>query len=162
MTLAMLIDEGLPRLRNPTNIVSSYWRATLGSLRLGKITPELVALHRDHLLGADCRGYRHRSSKPRSPAAVRNCIVELSRLFSLAIKKLRGMEANPCNNVKEPPASYDVPQGIDASAQTPLTNGFLEAFDGPHQVGKRRARIFHGLPRSGSLSSRSRASLTSA
>ena len=60
MTFATLIDEGVPRLRNPTAFIFAYWRDALGTLRLDNVTPELIASHRDRLLGADCRGYGHR------------------------------------------------------------------------------------------------------
>ena len=87
MTLGHLLDEALPRLTNPTAAVFAYWREQLGDVRLDKITPELIALHRDRLLGADCRGHNHKTAKPRSPATVRNYLIELSRLFALAVKE---------------------------------------------------------------------------
>ncbi len=68
MTLGHLLDEALPRLANPTTAVFAYWRAELGDVPLAKISPELIALHRDRLLGAACRGHRHKRTKPRSPA----------------------------------------------------------------------------------------------
>lgn len=108
MTLATLIDEGMPRLRNPTERIFAYWRGALGTLRLDKITPELIATHRDRLLGEACRGHGQRTSKARSPATVRNYLIELSRLFALAVKELRVMEANPCRNVTKPAASRPV------------------------------------------------------
>jgi hypothetical protein len=61
MTLRHLLDEALPRLTNPTTAVFDYWRAELGDVQLMKISPELIALHRDRLLGAACRGHRHKS-----------------------------------------------------------------------------------------------------
>lgn len=99
MTFSHLLDEGLPRLQKPTAAIFAYWREQLGSIRLDKITPEMIALHRDRLLGAGCRGYNHRRTKPRSPATVRNYLIELSRLFTLAVKELRVMEANPRSRV---------------------------------------------------------------
>lgn len=51
MTLSNIIDEDLPRLTNPTASVFAYWREHLGDVRLDKITPEQIALHRDLLLG---------------------------------------------------------------------------------------------------------------
>jgi hypothetical protein len=72
MTLDQLIDDALPRLTNPTAAIFVYWREQLGDVRLDRITPEQIALHRDRLLGADCRGHNHKTSKPRSPATVRN------------------------------------------------------------------------------------------
>jgi integrase len=108
MTLGQLLDEALPRLTNPTGAIFAYWRAHLGDVRLDKITPEQIALHRDRLLGADCRGHNHKTSKPRSTATVRNYLIELSRLFSLAIKELRVMDGNPCKAVTKPAASNEV------------------------------------------------------
>ena len=60
-----------------------------------------AAIHRDRLLGSDCRGHNHKTVKPRSPATVRNYLVELSRLFTLAVRELRVMDANPCASVKK-------------------------------------------------------------
>ncbi len=108
MTLGDLLDEALPRLTRPTTAVFAYWRAELGDIQLTKITPELIALHRDRLLGAACRGHRHKRTKPRSPATVRNYLIELGRLFALAVKELRVMEMNPCANVTKPKASAQV------------------------------------------------------
>ena len=62
----------LARLTNPTAAVFAYWRAELGDVRSTKITPGVDRHHRDRLLGAACRGHRHKRSKPRSPATVRN------------------------------------------------------------------------------------------
>src|ERR1700687_1478701 len=107
-TLAHLIDEALPRLAKPTTVAFAYWREHLGDLRLDKITPELIALYRDRLLGAACRGHNHKTAKPRSPATVRNYLIEISRLFALAVKELRVMDRNPCARVTRPPPSTEV------------------------------------------------------
>jgi integrase len=108
MTLAHLIDEGLPRLTNPTVAAFAYWREHLGDVRLERIEPEMIVLHRDRLLGADCRGHNHKRTKPRTPATVRNYLIELSRLFTLAVKELRVMESNPCASVIKPEPSDEV------------------------------------------------------
>ena len=89
-------------------------------MRLDKITPELIALHRDRLLGADCRGHKHKTVKPRSPATVRNYLIELSRLFALAVKELRVMEANPCASVTKPKASTEVVRWLSDDERTAL------------------------------------------
>lgn len=52
MTVEQLIDEGMPRLRNPTAAAFAYWREHLGTLRLIDVTPNVIARHRDLLLGA--------------------------------------------------------------------------------------------------------------
>ena len=108
MTLADLMDEAVPRLVKPTVVAFAYWREHLGDVRLDKITPELIALHRDRLLGADCRGHKHKTSKPRASATVRNYLIELSRLFALAVREMRVMDRNPCARVIRPPASTEV------------------------------------------------------
>jgi integrase len=108
MTLEQLLDEGLPRLTSLTAANFDYWREQLGNVRLEKLTPELIALHRDRLLGADCCGYKHKRTKPRSPATVRNYLIELSRLFTLAVKELRVMDTNPCARVTKPSVSNEV------------------------------------------------------
>ena len=52
LTLAQLMEDALPRLTNPTEAVFAYWRAEVGELRRDKMTPELIAAHRDRLLGS--------------------------------------------------------------------------------------------------------------
>jgi len=69
------------------------------------VTPNVIAVHRDRLLGASCGGFKHKKRKPRSSATVRNYLLQLSRLFTLAVKELRVMDANPCVNVRKPAAS---------------------------------------------------------
>jgi integrase len=108
MTLGHLLDEALPRMTNPTVAAFAYWREQLGAVRLDKITPELVALHRDRLRGAACRGHNHKTTKPRSSATVRNYLIELSRLFALAVRELRVMDSNPCARVTRPAPSTEV------------------------------------------------------
>ena len=112
MTLAQLIDEALPQLVNPTMAAFAYWREHLGDVCLSKLqaAPHLIAVHRDRLLGADCRGHNHKTAKPRAPATVKNYLIELGRLFALAIKELRIMETNPCARVMKPQASNNVVQ----------------------------------------------------
>jgi integrase len=119
-TLGQLIDDALPRLTNPTAVAFSYWREQFGDLRLDRITPELIALHRDRLLGAHCRGHNHKTVKPRSPATVRNYLIELSRLFALAVKELRLMETNPCTRVNKPKASTEVVRWLSDEERTAL------------------------------------------
>jgi integrase len=120
MSFGQLLDEALPRLTNPTAGVFAYWREQLGNMPLERITPELIALYRDRLLGASCRGYNHKSVKPRSPATVRNYLIELSRLFALAVKELRVMEANPCLRVKKPKASTQVVRWLSDDERSAL------------------------------------------
>jgi len=105
MTVAELIDEGMPQLRNPTAAAFAYWREHLGTLRLIDVTPNVIAVHRNRLLGAPCGGHNHKKRKPRGPDTVRNYLIELSRLFTFAMKELRVMDSNPCANVSRPPAS---------------------------------------------------------
>jgi len=120
MTFGHLLDETLPRLTNPTVAAFAYWREQLGNLRLYKVTPELIALHRDCLLGAACRGYKHKRTKPRSSATVRNYLIELSRLFTLAVKELRVLETNPCSNVTKPGASNEVVRYLSGDERAAL------------------------------------------
>jgi integrase len=120
MTLGLLLDEALPRLTNPSVAAFAYWREHMGDLRLEKITPELIASHRDLLLGADCRGHNHKTSKPRSSATVRNYIIELGRLFALAVKELRVMEANPVTRVTKPKGSAEVVRFLSDEERTAL------------------------------------------
>jgi integrase len=120
MTLADLIDDALPRLTHPAGVIFAYWREALGDIRLDRITPELVAQHRDRLLGADCRGYNHKTVKRRSSATVRNYLIELSRLFALAVKELRVMDANPCASVTKPKASAEVVRYLSDDERTAL------------------------------------------
>jgi integrase len=119
-TFGQLIDDALPRLTNPTAVAFAYWREHLGDLRLDRITPELIALHRDQLLGANCRGHSHKTIKPRSPATVRNYLIELSRLFALAVKELRLLETNPCARVNKPKASTEVVRWLSDEERTEI------------------------------------------
>lgn len=105
MTLAQLIDEATPKLDKPVAAAFGYWREQLGTLRLIDLTPQMVAIHRDLLLGAPASGFRHKTCKPRSAATVRNYLVELSRLFTVAIRELHVCESNPVAAVTKPPAS---------------------------------------------------------
>ena len=129
MTLAHLIDEGLPRLANPTTAIFAYWGEHLGEMKLDKIqaAPELIALHRDRLLGADCRGHKHKTAKPRSAATVKNYLIELSRLFALAVKELRVMDANPCASVKKPKVSNEVVRFLSDYERTALLKACRES-----------------------------------
>ena len=120
MTLGQLLDEALPRLTHPTAAVFAYWREHLGDMRLSRITPELIAVHRDRLLGAKCRGHNHRSSKPRSTATVRNYLIELSRLFALAVKELRVLDANPCASVTRPKTANEIVRWLSDDERTAL------------------------------------------
>lgn len=105
MTVADLIDEAKPRLQKPVETVFTYWREAIGTMRLADVSPALIATHRDRLLGEPTGGHRYRKLKPRSPATVRNYLVELSRLFAYAVKELHVMDENPCMRVTKPSAS---------------------------------------------------------
>ena len=130
MTLNHLIDEGVPRLQNPTSAIFAYWREHLGDVRLDKITPELIAQHRDLLLGVECRGHKHKTARPRSSATVRNYLIEISRLFTLAVKELRIMESNPCAKVTKPKASTEVVRYLSDDERTALLDA-CKASDSP-------------------------------
>lgn len=105
MTVAELIDLALPQLRNPATACFDYWREAIGTLRLIDVTPQVIAVHRDTLLGQPCGGNGHKKHKPRSTATVRNYMIELGRLFSHAVKEMWVMESNPCTRVNKPKAS---------------------------------------------------------
>ncbi|MEJ7667583.1 MAG: site-specific integrase [Casimicrobiaceae bacterium] len=132
MTLAQLIDEALPRLLNPTMAAFAYWREHLGDVRLSKLeaAPHLVTLHLDRLLGTDCCGYGHKTTKPRKPATVRNYAIELSRLFSFAIKELRVMDVNPCARITKPRASQCVVRFLSDDERTALLTACKESESG--------------------------------
>jgi integrase len=122
----------------PTKLAAELWAARTEAARKGRaiasargmtlghlldealITPELIAHHRDRLLGADCRGHNYKSTKPRSPATVRNYLIELSRLFALAVKELRVIDANPCARVTKPKASTEVVRWLTDDERTAL------------------------------------------
>lgn len=107
MTVADLIDEALPHLKNPVGVVFAYWREAIGTMRLIDVqsSPHLIATHRDRLLGEPTGGHRYKKLKPRSQSTVRNYLVELARLFAYAVKELHVMEENPCTRVAKPSAS---------------------------------------------------------
>jgi integrase len=130
MTLADLIDEALPHLRNPVSVVFDYWREALGTLRLVDVTPAQIAVHRDRLLGAPSGGFRYRTLKPRSTNTVRNYLIELGRLFAYAVKELHVMEDNPCTKVAKPAASKWRVRFLDDDERTALLAG-CKASDSP-------------------------------
>jgi integrase len=108
MTFGQMLDAVLPRLTNPTTAIFAYWREAFGNLRVDRVTPDLIAKQRDRLHGAECRGHGHKSVKPRSAATVRNYMIELSRAFTVAVRELRILAANPCSAVKKPPPSRQI------------------------------------------------------
>jgi integrase len=120
MTVADLIDEALPRLKKPVQVIFGYWREAIGTLRLADVTPALIATHRDRLLGEPTGGYRYRKFKPRSRATVRNYMIELGRLFAYAVKELHVMEENPCTRVSKPSASKWRVRFLDDDERTAL------------------------------------------
>jgi len=61
----------------------------------------MIDAHLQRLLGAECRGYRHKTVKPRSAATVRNYAIEPGRLFEKAVR-LGYIETNPCRKVEKP------------------------------------------------------------
>lgn len=130
MTLGQLIDEALPRLKNPTDAIFGYWREHLGDVRLDRLTPDMIAHHRDRLPGAPCAGFRHKTTKPRAPATVLNYLVELSRLFTLACKEMRVMESNPCVAVKNPALSNKVVRFLSKDERAALLEA-CKASDSP-------------------------------
>jgi hypothetical protein len=95
MTLAQLIDDGMPHLVNPVAAAFAYWRDQLGTRRLHDVTPQMIAIHRDLLLDAATCGFKHKRLKQRSPATVRNYLLQLSRLFTWAIREARVCDTNP-------------------------------------------------------------------
>jgi integrase len=105
MTAAQMLDEVVPRLRNPVACVFAYWREAIGSLRLIDVSPALIAQHRDLLLGAPCAGHGHKHTRPRSTHTVRNYLVELARAYQIAMTELRIVDSNPVALVAKPPAS---------------------------------------------------------
>lgn len=93
------------KLERPVAAAFAYSRVAIGERRLSKITPQLIADHRDLLLGAPCGGWRNKRLRKRSSATVRNYLVELSRLFTLAIKEMHVIDTNPVANIKKPKPS---------------------------------------------------------
>jgi integrase len=104
-TVATMLDEVLPRLKNPVGAVFAYWREAIGDLRLIDVSATLIAKHRDLLLGAPCAGHGHKKKRPRSTHTVRNYLVELGRAYQIAMKELRLVDSNPVALVSKPPAS---------------------------------------------------------
>jgi len=122
MTLSALMDEALPRLKHPCNAAFAHWRGQLGDVPIAKITPDVIAFHRDRLLGAPCSGFKHKTAKPRAPATVDNYLIELSRLFTLAVREMCVMDVNPCANVKKPGIRNDVVRFLSDDERAALLN----------------------------------------
>jgi integrase len=101
LTLADLIDEVEPRLRRRAAPLR-YWRDELGHLRLAKIRPALIALHRDRLIGAPCGGWGYKKLKPRSPGTVWMYLQVLHRVFAIGQRELFLITENPVSAVKRP------------------------------------------------------------
>jgi len=102
MTFSQLLEEVEPRLRQPYKAALEYWRAQLGSLRIARISPALLDVHRDRLLGAPCRSHKHKKTKPRSATTTWHYLQQLSRVFSVADEELHLIEFNPVSRVCRP------------------------------------------------------------
>lgn len=96
----MLLDETLPRIMNPTDAAFNYWREHFGDLRLEKVTPDLIAIHRDSLLGAECLGFKHKTTKPRSARRGFRCwrsLQEMSKRHGVLTASLRIRLSDSCS-----------------------------------------------------------------
>jgi integrase len=102
ITLNDLLDKVEPRLRRKNPSALTYWRAHLGNLRVSKITPHLIATHRDRLLGSETRGNGYRNFKRRGPATVWGFLQALHRAFVVAEQDLYLVNENPVSKVRRP------------------------------------------------------------
>lgn len=71
-----------------------WWGRELGSVRLRKVTPSLIAEKRDHL------ARERESGKRRKPATVNRYLAVLSHAFSIAEKEWEWVASNPCRKVR--------------------------------------------------------------
>lgn len=103
LTFNDLLLDVEPRL-GPSSYAAAleYWREHLGHLRLSKITPVLIARHRDNLMGAPCSSFKQKTLRPRSPRTVWAYVQELSNIFGIGIKELHIITENPVALVKRP------------------------------------------------------------
>ena len=92
VTVGMLLTEALPRLRSPLDAAVRYWREELGTMRVRDVTPLLIAEHRNRLLGAETRSHRHKRTRPRSGATVRQYLAVLAAILKVGVRELRWCE----------------------------------------------------------------------
>jgi integrase len=102
ITLNDLLDEVEPRLKRKNPSALKYWREQLGDLRVCKITPALIALHRDRLIGSETRGNGYKKFKRRGAATVWGYLQALHRAFVVAEQDLYLVNENPVSKVRRP------------------------------------------------------------
>jgi integrase len=103
MTFNALLEVVEPRLGKSTyQAALEYWRESLGTLRLARITPALIDQHRDNLLAAPCSSFKHKTQRPRKAQTVWHYVQQLSRVFSVGIKELHIISENPIEQVERP------------------------------------------------------------
>lgn len=108
ITLAEAADryaaEYLPRIPDSAphyRIHLVYWRAALGGHFIAAVTPQMIAAHRDRLVGAPTRRNGQKHAKPRSPATVNRYLNTLASLYSWALSPDVALATqNPVRDVK--------------------------------------------------------------
>jgi integrase len=102
ITVKQLIDEVTPRLRRPVAAALKYWLAHLGTMRVCNVTSDMIAHHRDLLLGAPTSGHGHKRKRPRSAGTVRSYLAVLAAVFKIGVHELRWCDTNPVREVTLP------------------------------------------------------------
>jgi integrase len=103
MTFGQLLDEVEPRLvKSKYAAAIAYWREQFGTMRIRDITPDLIDMHRDALLGAPCASFKHKTKRARSKTTTWHYLQQLSRIFTVAIKDLHRLTDNPLERVTRP------------------------------------------------------------
>ena len=115
MTVWQLIDDGVPKLTNPTRSCSRIARASRRRTLEKSSTHRSDCLPSDRLLGAACRGHNTRYETALvgdSGILLKLSLVCLRRRSSNCVV----MESNPCANVTKPKASTKLCAGSPMKA----------------------------------------------
>ena len=84
-----------PYLKDPECAALRYWETELGDRAVRRVTPQLIAAHRDSPIGSPGASPLYRNAKPRRPATVKKYLIALSTVFTVGMRELRVRSANP-------------------------------------------------------------------
>lgn len=96
------IEAGLPGPKEAPQRKAQllWWKERIGDLKVSDLTPQEIATHRDRL--AATKIPRKDGARPRSSSTIRNYLITLSHLFSVAKREWRWATTNPVSDVRKP------------------------------------------------------------
>ena len=96
------IEAGLPGPKEAPQRKAQllWWKERIGDLKVSELTPQEIATHRDRL--AATKIPRKDGARPRSSSTIRNYLITLSHLFSVAKREWRWATTNPVSDVRKP------------------------------------------------------------